>query len=423
MNAKLKLTPSLIESCRRQFPALSREVNDQPAVYFDGAAGTQVPHGVIDAMCEYLSRSNANHGGLFITSQESDDLLWESHAAVAHLLGADDPATVSFGPNMTTLTFALSRALSRTWQPGDEIVVTQLDHDANITPWVLAARDVGATVRMVPIRPDDCTLNMEELRSVVSSRTRLVAVGCASNSVGTINPVRDICRLARSVGAISFLDAVHFAPHALIDVKAFECDFLVCSAYKFFGPHIGIQWGRRKLLEELAAYKLRPAPNMLPGKWMTGTQSHEGIVGVRAAIDYLADLGRELKNDTTLDRRNALIFAYQAIREYETDLTVQLLEGLRELPQLRIWGIADPQRVHERMPTVAVTHRHRTPHELAEALGQRGIFAWHGNYYALSLSEALGREPHGMLRIGLVHYNTSDEIDRLLHALREIDES
>src|SRR5690606_10079063 len=207
------------------------------------------------------------------------------------------------------------------------------------------------------------------------------------------------------------------------DVKAFECDFLVCSAYKFFGPHIGIQWGRRKLLEELAAYKLRPAPNMLPGKWMTGTQSHEGIVGVRAAIDYLADLGRELKNDTTLDRRNALIFAYQAIREYETDLTVQLLEGLRELPQLRIWGIAAPQRVHERMPTVAVTHRHRTPHELAEALGQRGIFAWHGNYYALSLSEALGREPHGMLRIGLVHYNTSDEIDRLLHALREIDES
>ncbi len=390
-------------------------------MYLDGPAGTQVPRRVIDAMVDYLQRSNANHGGLFATSRESDELLWDAHAAVADFLGAKDPATISFGPNMTTLTFALSRALARTWEPGDEIIVTQLDHDANFTPWVLAARDVGVEAKVVSVRLEDCTLNLEELRKHLSSRTRLVAVGCASNSVGTLNPVKEICQWAREAGALSFLDAVHYAPHALIDVQAMGCDFLACSAYKFFGPHIGIQWGRRELLENLEPYKLRPAPDELPGKWMTGTQVHEGIAGVRAAVEYLADLGRIVRQDPSLGRRRALIAAYQAIRDYENDLTVQLLNGLRDLPYLQVWGITDAGRLHERTATVSISHRERTAREVAELLGQQGIFVWHGNYYALNLSEALGREPDGLVRLGLVHYNTPGEVERLLQALAELD--
>lgn len=417
----MKLTQPIVEACRRQFPALSREVAGLPAVYLDGPAGTQVPRRVVEAVADYLARCNANHGGLFATSRESDDLLWDAHQAVADLLGSDDPATVSFGANMTTLTFALSRALARNWQAGDEVMVTQLDHDANVTPWVLAARDAGATVKTVPVRLADCTLDLDQLRSQLTERTKLVAVGCASNAVGTLNPVREICQMARDCGALSFLDAVHYAPHALVDVAGLGCDFLVCSAYKFFGPHIGIQWGRRELLEELVAYKLRPAPNCLPGKWMTGTQAHEGIAGVRAAVEYLADLGRVLQPNANPSRRQALSVAFHAIRDYESDLGLQLLSGLRELPAIRVWGIADPSRMHERLPTFAITHHHRSPRDLAQLLGQRGIFVWHGNYYALGLSEALGREPDGMVRLGLVHYNTSTEVERVLQTLAELE--
>ncbi|MBM3998230.1 MAG: cysteine desulfurase-like protein [Planctomycetes bacterium] len=416
----MRLLPSVVEACRRQFPALAREIGGRPAVFFDGPAGTQVPSRVIDAIAGYLRHTNANHGGTFATSRESDALLWETHAAAADLLGTKDPATVSFGPNMTTLTFALSRALARTWKAGDEIIVTQLDHDANYTPWVLAARDAGVRARVVPVRADDCTLDLDFLDRHLGPRTRLVAVGCASNSVGTINPVREICERARAVGALTFLDAVHFAPHAAIDVQALHCDFLVCSAYKFFGPHVGIQWGRKEILEELEAYKLRPAPDDLPGKWMTGTQSHECILGVRAAVEYLADLGRTVRQDGTLSRRRALVAAYQAIRDYETDLARQLLSGLRDMPHVRIRGIADLDRMHERVATVAVTLDARTSRDVADHLGRHGIFVWHGNYYALNLGEALGVEPDGMVRIGLVHYNTSEEVDRLLRTLGEL---
>jgi cysteine desulfurase family protein (TIGR01976 family) len=416
----MKLTQSHVEACRRQFPALAREQAGQPVVYLDGPAGTQVPQRVVDAVGGYLTRCNANHGGMFATSRESDELLWETHAAVVDLLGADDPACVAFGPNMTTLTFALSRALARTWKPGDEVVVTQLDHDANITPWMLAARDAGATLRTALVRPDDCTLDLEELRSLITDRTRLVAVGCASNSVGTLNPVKEICQWARDAGALSVLDAVHYAPHLAIDVKAMGCDFLLCSAYKFFGPHIGIQWGRRELLESVTPYKLRPAPDDLPGKWMTGTQVHEGIAGVKAAIEYLADVGRAASGDASLERRRALLAAYQSIREYEKELLMQLLAGLNELPAIRVWGINDPARIDERTATVSITHAEYGPQTVAEKLGQRGIFVWHGNYYALRLSEVLGQEPDGMVRLGLVHYNTAAEVERLLHCLAEL---
>jgi len=419
------LTAAQVEWSRRQFPALSRQIAGHDAVFLDGPAGTQVPQRVIDAVATYFRDCNANHGGLFPTSRESDALLDEAHRAASEFVGSDDPGEIAFGPNMTTLTLGLSRALGRTWKTGDEIIVTQLDHDANYSPWVLAARDAGATVKVVPVRKDDCTLDLDQFTSMLSARTRLVAVGCASNSVGTINPVREIIRLAHGVGALVFLDAVHSAPHQLVDVRAWDCDFLACSAYKFFGPHTGILWGRRQLLEELPAYKLRPAPDSLPGKWMTGTQSHELIVGVRAAIDYLADLGRMVAAEagqTTADlgRRSALVAAYSAVTSYERSLAQRLWRGLREVPGLRIWGIDEPARINERVATFAVTHSQHSAPELAAALGDAGIFVWHGNYYALNLSEALGREPEGMVRIGLVHYNTPAEVDRFLDTLRHL---
>jgi cysteine desulfurase family protein (TIGR01976 family) len=414
-----ELPPLDVAWCRRQFPALSQCVAGRPAVFFDGPAGSQVPQRVIDAMVDYLVRMNANHGGAFATSRHSDAMLAEAHRAVADFLGADDPDTVVFGPNMTSLTFALSRSLARTWRPGDEIVVTRLDHDANVSPWVLAARDAGATVRHVDIRPEDCTLDLADLSAKLSPRTRLVAVACASNAVGTITPVDRIVGLAHDAGALVFLDAVHYAPHRLVDVERWGCDFLACSAYKFFGPHVGVLWGRRELLAELEPYKVRPAPDDLPGRWMTGTQNHEGIAGVLAAVEYLADLGRTLAGNEP-NRRAALAAAYRAIERYERRLVADLLDRLAELPEVTVRGIAGPDPVDRRVPTVAVTHRRLRPRELAELLARRGIFVWHGNFYALPLTEALGLEPDGLLRIGLLHYNTDEEVGRLVSMLGEL---
>jgi len=409
-----------VDWCRRQFPALARRLGQKPAVFFDGPAGSQVPQRVIDAVAHYLAQTNANHEGVFPTSRESDALLAEAHRGLAEFVGADDPREVVFGANMTSLTFALSRALARTWQPGDELLVTRLAHDANVTPWVLAARDVGLRVRHVGIRPEDCTLDPADLKSKLSERTRLVAVACASNAVGTINPVSEIAEAAHDAGAKVFLDAVHYAPHRLLEVEAWRCDFLVCSAYKFFGPHVGVLWGRSELLETLPAYKVRPAPDESPGRWMTGTQNHEGIAGTLAAVDYLAELGRRV-DPTAWSRRLALAAAFRAIAAYERELVDELLGGLSELKRVRVWGITDPRRLDERVPTVAVTHAQLTPRDLARHLADHGIFVWHGNFYALPLTDALGLEPEGLVRIGLLHYNTREEIRRLLVALGEVE--
>jgi cysteine desulfurase family protein (TIGR01976 family) len=416
----MQFTAEVLDHCRRQFPALSRRVGEFPAIYLDGPAGTQVPQRVIDAMGDYLAHRNANHGGLFPTARESDQLLDEVHRAAAHFLGADDPDTVFFGQNMTSLTFALSRSLADTWQPDDEIIVTRLDHDANVTPWIMAARDVDATVKTIDIRQDDCTLDLDQLRNTITPRTRLVAVGAASNATGGLNPVADIIRWAHQAGALVFVDAVHYAPHRLIDVQALGCDFLACSAYKFFGPHTGLMWGRRELLESLKAYKVRPATNSLPGKWMTGTQSHESLAGVLAAIEYLADLGRMLAGNDSLDRRGALREAYAGIESYERYLVERLLHGLQQMPEIKVWGITDTERLDQRVATVCLTHDRYNSAELAERLGRQGVFAWHGNYYALQLSEALGQEPAGMLRLGLLHYNSIGEVERLLRILEEV---
>jgi cysteine desulfurase family protein (TIGR01976 family) len=405
-----------LAAIRRQFPALGRQQAGRPVVFFDGPAGSQTPQRVADAVSHYLLNTNANHGGVFATSVESDAMLADAHQAAADLVGAPDPRCVAFGANMTTLTFALSRALADAWRPGDEVLVTQLDHDANITPWVLAAHDVGAKVHHVQIDTRDCTLDLADFRAKLSRRTKLVAVGCASNSVGTINPFEEMTRLAHSAGALVFLDAVHYAPHLQLDVQAWDCDFLACSAYKFFGPHVGVLYGKAEHLEALPAYKLRPASNHIPDRWETGTQNHEGIAGVRAAIDYLADLGRSLAPPAAA-RRPALLAAFAAIAAYERKLVGRLLEGLARLPAIRVFGITDPARLGERVPTVSLRHAKHPPRQLAERLAERGIFVWHGNYYALALSEALGQEPEGMVRVGLLHYNTAEEVDRLLEAL------
>ncbi|HZZ73081.1 MAG TPA: cysteine desulfurase-like protein [Pirellulales bacterium] len=414
----LEERPFPAAALRAQFPALTREVHGRSAVFFDGPAGSQTPQRVIDGVANYLSSCNANHGGRFATSVESDQMLDEAHAALADLVGAADPAEIVFGANMTTLAFALSRALARTWGPHDEILVTRLDHDANVSPWALAARDAGATVLHVDIRRDDCTLDLNDLRAKLSPRTKFAAIGCASNAVGTLNPVAEITEWVHAVGGLVFLDAVHLAPHALLEADRWGCDFLACSAYKFFGPHVGVLWGRRALLESLSAYKVRPAPDDLPGKWMTGTQNHEAIAGALAAVQYLADVGN-LLGPEAVDQRGSLRTAMPAITAYERQLCLRLLAGLAELKSVKVWGITDPARIAERVPTVSITHRQFAPRELAERLAERGIFVWHGNFYALPLTEALGLEPEGMVRIGLLHYNTEGEVDRLLEALAE----
>ena len=407
---------------RAQFPALAQTINGQPAVFFDGPGGTQVPQQVINAISSYLINANANTHGAFATSQRTDTTIAAAHAAMADLLGCD-PDEVVFGPNMTTLTFMLSRSIGRDIQPGDEIVLTRLDHDANFSPWQ-ALEERGALIRVADIDIEDCTLDMDDLRRQITPRTRLIAVGYASNSVGTINDVAEVVRLARQVGALSFIDAVHYAPHGPIDVRALGCDFLACSPYKFFAPHMGALYGKREHLVRLQPYKVRPASNQTPDRWETGTKNHEGLAGVAAAIEYLATLGSQHDRagpQAASPRRAALLAAMAAIKQYERGLSEQLIAGLLRVPGLTFYGISDPARFEQRTPTVAIRLAGYTPRELAEALGARGIFVWDGNYYAINLTERLGLEDHGgMVRIGLAHYNTAGEIDRLLQALHDL---
>jgi cysteine desulfurase family protein (TIGR01976 family) len=403
---------------RAQFPALHQQVNGCPTAFFDAPGGTQVPERVIEAMRDYLVSSNANTHGAFATSKRSDAILANAHAAVADLLGCDSDE-ILFGPNMTTLTFALSRAFGRELQPGDELVVTRLDHDANVAPWV-ALEERGAVVRSVDIHPEDCTLDMADLRRQITARTRLLAVGYAANAVGTINDVAEIVQLAHRAGALVFVDAVHYAPHGSIDVRALDCDFLACSSYKFFGPHCGVLYGKRQHLTQLRPYKVRPASETIPNRWETGTQNHEGLAGVAAAIDYLAELGGRSEPQAAT-RRAQLLAAYRTIRGYESRLTGRLISGLLAIPGLTFYGIREAERFAQRTPTVAIRMEGHTPRQLAEFLGEHGIFTWDGNYYALNLTERLGVESSGgMLRIGLVHYNTAEEVDRLLAAIREL---
>jgi cysteine desulfurase family protein (TIGR01976 family) len=403
---------------RSQFPSLTQTVNGHPTVFLDGPGGTQVPQRVIDAIADYLRQSNANTNGAYATSQRTNAMLDQARAAMADFLNCDADEIV-FGPNMTSLTFAMSRAIGRELGPGNEIVVTHLDHDANISPW-RALEETGATVRFADINQADCTLNLNDMAHKITGHTRLVAAGYASNAVGTINNVKEVVRLAHDAGAMAYIDAVHYAPHGPIDVRALDCDFLVCSTYKFFGPHMGVFYGKRQHLKKLRPYKVRANTDAVPQRWEWGTLNHECIAGITACVEYLADLGRRV-DPAASTRRAALLAAFHAIQPYERGLTERLIHGLLALPGLKLYGISDPTRFEQRCPTIALRIHGHTPLDLATRLGERGFFTWDGNYYALNLTERLEVEKDGgFLRIGLVHYNTVEEVDRLLAALREI---
>jgi cysteine desulfurase family protein (TIGR01976 family) len=411
-----------VAALRAEFPALGLEQDGRPVAYFDGPGGTQVPQRVIDATSAYYRTSNANAGGPFLTSRRSDAIAAEAHAAVADLLGASSPEEIKFGPNMTTLTFHLSRSIGATFAPGDEIVVTTLDHDANVSPWRRMADDHGLVVRTVDIRSEDVTLDLASLDAALGPRTRLVAVGYASNAVGTINPVREIVARAHAAGALAWVDAVHYVPHGPVDVAELGTDFLVTSVYKWFGPHLAAVYGRKELLDALPPYKVRPAHD----HFETGTPDYEGIAGALAAVEYLRSVGTRYGEVAAAasggsDRRRELLAGMAAIGAWERKLAARLIAGLSSIRGVRIWGIVDPRRLAERTPTLAVTIDGASPQEASEALARQGIFAWHGDFYATGLVERLGLAGSGgLLRLGIVHYNTAAEVDRLLDALEAI---
>lgn len=400
---------------RSQFPSLARKINGHPAAFLDGPGGTQVPQRVINAISNYLNSRNANTGGAYATSRETDQVIAGARAAMVDFLGCD-PDEIVFGPNMTTLTFAISRAIGRELKAGDEILLTHLDHDANISPW-RALEERGVKIQFADIHENDCTLDIDDLARKINSRTKLVAVGYASNAVGSINDVKAIIRLAHDAEAVAYIDAVHYAPHGPIDVRELDCDFLVCSTYKFFGPHMGVLYGKREHLARLQPYKVRANTNAIPQRWEWGTLNHECIAGITACVEYLAELGRSVVSCS--DRRQALISAYDAIQTHERKLMERMLRGLKEIAGLRLYGISDLARLQSRCPTFALRIDGHSPLELATKLGERGIFAWDGNYYAINLTERLGVEQSGgFLRIGLVHYNNEEEVDRVLDGLR-----
>ena len=405
-----------VEAIRKRFPALSLTHDGRPMAFFDGPGGTQVPQSVIDAVTDYYRTSNANHGGAFATSERSDAIVDEAHAALGDLLGVDADE-IAFGPNMTTLTFHLSRSIAATMRPGDEIVVSGLDHQANVDPWIAAARDNEVIVRTWEPNLADCTLRLEDLEPLLNDRTKLVAVGWASNAVGTINPVAEVARRAHAVGAWAYVDAVHAAPHLPLDARAVDADFVACSAYKFFGPHVGAVYAKREIRDRLPAYKVRPASD----RFETGTGNFEGYAGALAAVEYLADIGRRYGGASSgATRRGAVAAGMHAIRAYELDLYRHLAERLAAIKGVTIVGLSADADLERRTPTAAIRIDGVSPREAAERLGAKGIAVWDGDFYATGLMERLGLAPDGVVRIGLTHYNTRAEVDRLAHELREL---
>jgi len=415
--------PLDLPAIRAQFPALNRD-----AIYLDNPAGTQVARTVLDRMKDYLVEHNANHEGAFATSRESDALVEQARIAAADFLNAGSSSEIVFGSNMTSLTFNISRSLMRTFNPGDEIVVTRLDHDANITPWVMAAEDRGCKVTWVDFHPEDGTLNMDEMQRALERHPRLVAMGYASNALGTINPVAKITQMAHEVGSLVYIDAVQYAPHGPIDVQRLDCDFLVCSSYKFFGPHMGVLYGRYVLLDKLTAYKVRPAPQDPPGKFETGTGNFEGMCGVLGALEYIEWVGETFGDEHAeryagefSGRRLRFKLGMSAIRSYEFELSRVLLDILAETPGVTVYGLTDTRRLEERVPTCAFTLKGKSPRQVAEELDEANIYVWDGNYYALEVTTRLGLEGSGgMVRVGPVHYNTLEEIKRFGEVLRKV---
>ncbi|MDQ3005198.1 MAG: cysteine desulfurase-like protein [Chloroflexota bacterium] len=409
---------------RQQFPSLERA-----AIFFDNPAGTQISKHSLERINRYLLEHNANHEGRFETSRRSDEILYEAHVAMADFLNAARPEEIIFGNNMTTLTLHISRSLARNLNEGDNILVTRLDHDANIAPWMLVAEDKGCNLIWVDIDVENGTLDLDDFAKALERKPKIAAFGYASNLLGTVNPVKKLTAMAKDVGALVYIDAVQYAPHGPIDVQDIDCDFLACSSYKFFGPHAGTLYGRYDLLNELKAYKVRPASNDLPYKFETGTQNHEGIAGVLGALEYLEWLGTQFGEDEAqawkeagfTGRRLLLKQAMSVMREYESELSRALIKVIESIPGARIYGITDLDRLHERVPTVSFTLEGKDPEQVADAFGAQDIYVWNGHNYALAIVERLGLlDAGGMIRVGPVHYNTLDEIERFGEVLRKI---
>ena len=416
----MTLTHEHVTELRLEFPALQQTIHGREIAFFDGPGGTQVHGSVIDAMVRYLTEANSNVHGQFEFTRRTDETVSAARDAMADFLHARRPEEIVFGPSMTALTFHISHAIARILDPGDEILVTNLDHDANVAPW-MALRERGAVIRAIDFDPTDCTLDLEALRSALSSRTRLVAVGAASNAVGTVNDVQQIAEWAHKAGAWIYVDAVQYAPHATIDVQAIDADFLACSAYKLFGPHLGMLWGRYELLDRLPAFKVVPAGDGPPDKFEQGTGHFEAMAGTTAAVDYIASIGRRFGEPANGSRRSAIIEGMASVRSYECTLAERLIAGLQRIAGVRIYGVVDPARSEERMPVVSFTLEGRSPNEIARRLGDEAIFVWSGDFYAIHVIDRLGlSEAGGLVRIGLNHYNTVAEVDRLLDAIERI---
>jgi len=416
-----------LDAIRTQFPALAITDAGIPRIYFDNPAGTQVTHGVVERMTECLIESNANMRGPFRTSQKVDALIAEARQAMADLLNAGSADEIVFGQNMTTITLHMSRSIGRLLKKGDEIILSRMDHDANVAPWLLLAEDLDLVVKWMPFNTDTYEFDLDRLDDILTSRTKLICVGGASNLLGTINDVKAICAKAKEAGAMTYIDAVQAVPHISTDVQNLGCDFLVCSAYKFFGPHQGILWGRRELMEQLTPYKARPASDEIPACFETGTQSHESMAGTLAAVDYFSSIGETMsqsfhdKYSHFTGRRKFVHAAMDCLFDYETGLAGQLITGLQQLPRVRVQGITSPDALNRRVPTVAFTVDGESPGEIAAALATRNIFVWSGHFYAIEAVTALNlSDTGGVVRIGPVHYNSAAEIDHLLGALSEI---
>ncbi len=409
------MDPFPSERVRGQFPALS---GNGGTIYFDNPAGTQVPGRVIEAVAAAMAKAASNLGGAFSASRHAVEIWDEAHGAMADFLGAGSGREIVIGPSMTSLTFQMSRAIGRTFEPGDEIIVTRMDHEGNVSPWLHLARDRGLAVKWLDFDRDTWRVEPEALRALLSERTKLVAFTYASNLTGSINDVQALAGLANQSGALVYVDAVQFAPHRLVDVATLGADFLVCSSYKFFGPHLGILWGREDLLESLEAYGVRCGPKDLPGRHETGTPQTELLAGLAATVDYFAWLGQQAGANG--DRRADLTAAYAACSAHEVALTLQLIDGLKDL-DVTVHGITNSNRIAERVPTVSVTHPRHTPQDLARSLADNGICVWSGHNYAYEVVKALGLdERQGVLRIGLAHYNTVAEVDQALTVLRRL---
>ena len=417
----MPLTDDSVMRLRREFPALGQTLDGRPIAFFDGPGGTQVHGSVIDAIARYYTEANSNAHGAFEFSRRTDETVSSARAAMADFLNAKRPDEIVFGPSMTALTFNLSRAIGRTLSAGDEIIVTRLDHDANVAPWV-ALEELGIVIRTIDFDPEDCTLDMDGLRAAIGPKTRIVAVGAASNAVGTVNDIALITKWAHDAGAWIYVDAVQYAPHAVIDVQELDVDFLSCSAYKFFGPHLGVLWGRHELLDKLPAYKVIPAGDAPPDKFETGTPNFEGMAGAAAAVDYIGSVGRRFGEPPgTGSLRTEIVRGMTAIRTHERALVARLIDGLQAIRGVRIYGITDPARFDERVPVVSFTLEEHAPADVARRLGEDAIFAWDGDFYAVHVIERLGLAADGgLVRIGINHYNTAGEVDRLLTAIGDI---